>query len=91
VTQDIDIVLPSDRIDDFLKGAAVSGFDVLTQSAGLWRKLRHRETAIDVDIRPEGGRPGTVRRAAPTTIPHPRSMGAEPGILNTFRCRRWWN
>jgi len=29
VTQDVDIVLPSDRVDDFLKAAPVSGFDVL--------------------------------------------------------------
>lgn len=82
VTQDIDIALPNDRIDDFLQAASVSGFDTLVQPAGLWPKLRHRETSIDVDVLPEGGRPGTAARPAPTTIPHPKSMGAVRGKLN---------
>src|SRR4051812_8588944 len=30
VTQDIDVAVPSDKLDDFLKTAAVSGFEVLT-------------------------------------------------------------
>jgi hypothetical protein len=82
VTQDIDIALPADRVDDFLKAAAVSGFEVLVQSEGRWPKLRHRETAIDVDILPEGGRPGVAARLAPTTIPHPKSMGGIRGRLS---------
>ncbi len=81
VTQDIDIVLPSDRIDDFLQTASVSGFDVLDLPEGRWPKLTHRETKIDVDILPEGGRPGTPPNFAPTTIPHPKAMGANVGGL----------
>ncbi len=81
VTQDIDIALPSDRIEDFLRAAAVSGFDVLTPPEGRWPKLCHRETGIEVDVLPEGGRPGTASRPAPTTIPHPKSMGAVRGTL----------
>lgn len=81
VTQDIDIALPSTRVDDFLHAASVSGFDVLAQPEGRWPKLRHRETAIEVDVLPEGGRPGTASRPAPTTIPHPKSMGAVRGML----------
>jgi hypothetical protein len=81
VTQDIDIALPQARIDDFLRTAAVSGFDVLAQPAGRWPKLQHRETGIDVDILPEGGRPGTASHPAPTTIPHPTAMGAVEGQL----------
>ncbi len=81
VTQDIDIVLPSDRIRDFLQAASVSGFDVLDQPEGHWPKLTHRETKIDVDILPEGGRPGTSSHLAPTTIPHPKLMGASAGVL----------
>ena len=75
VTQDIDIAIPSDRIDDFIQAAAVSGFERLNQPEGRWPKLQHRETGIEVDILPEGGRPGTVSRPAPTTIPHPKTMG----------------
>jgi hypothetical protein len=81
VTQDVDIVLPGDRLDDFLRTASVSGFDVLVQPEGRWPKLLHRETGIDVDILPEGGRPGVASRPAPTTVPHPRSMGGVRGAL----------
>ncbi len=81
VTQDIDIALPQARIDEFLRTATVSGFDVLAQPAGRWPKLQHRETGIDIDILPEGGRPGTTNRPAPTTIPHPTAMGAAQGKL----------
>ena len=41
----------------------------------------HRETKIDVDILPEGARPGTPSAPAPTTIPHPKTMGASAGGL----------
>jgi hypothetical protein len=81
VTQDIDIALASDRVDDFLRAASVSGFDVFTQPEGRWPKLCHRETGIEVDVLPEGGRPGSASRLAPTTIPHPQSMGAIRGNL----------
>lgn len=81
VTQDIDIVLPSDRVDEFLHAAAVTGFERTTQPEGRWPKLLHRETGVEVDILPEGGRPGTASRPAPTTIPDPRTMGAVRGSL----------
>jgi hypothetical protein len=76
MTQDIDIVLPADRIEEFLRVAAVSGFEVLPQPAGRWPKVRHQETHVKVDILPEGARPGTAAKPAPTTIPHPSRMGA---------------
>ncbi|HLN26622.1 MAG TPA: hypothetical protein VK395_02690 [Gemmataceae bacterium] len=76
MTQDIDIVLPSARIEEFLRVAAVSGFEVFVQPEGRWPKLLHKETHIKVDILPEGGRPGTANKLAPTTIPHPKSLGA---------------
>jgi hypothetical protein len=81
ITQDIDIALPTSRVADFLQAAAVSGFEVHTQPEGRWPKLTHRETGIEVDILPEGGRPGTAARPAPTTIPHPEKMGAVRGVL----------
>jgi len=81
VTQDVDIALPKASVDDFLQAASVSGFETLPQPEGRWPKLQHRETGIEVDLLPEGGRPGTVSRPAPTTIPHPKSMGAIRGIL----------
>ncbi len=81
VTQDVDIVLPKASVDEFLRAASVSGFELLAQTEGRWPKLTHRDTGIEVDVMPEGGRPGTVSRPAPTTIPHPKSMGAIRGIL----------
>lgn len=76
VTRDIDIVLPAAKVDEFLRVASVSGFQVLPVPPGRWPKLLHRETEVDVDILPEGERPGTPTRPAPTTIPHPSRIGA---------------
>ena len=81
VTQDVDIALPKTKVDEFLRAASVSGFEVLKQPEESWPKLLHRETGIEVDILPEGGRPGTASRPAPTTIPHPKQMGAARGVL----------
>src|SRR2546428_1581593 len=36
MTQDVDIVLAADRIEEFLRAAAVSGFEVPSQPAGRW-------------------------------------------------------
>ena len=76
VTQVIDIVLAQDHLPEFLRLAPLSGFDVLPQPEGRWPKLRHKATDMEVDILPEGGRPGTTARPAPTLISHPRVLGA---------------
>jgi len=68
VTEDIDIVLPAERIEEFMRLAGVSGFEVLPQPEGRWPKARHKDTDIKVDILPENARPGTAARLAPTTI-----------------------
>jgi hypothetical protein len=81
MTQDIDIALAKGRVDAFLQGAAVSGFEVLPQPPGRWPKLCHKETGVQIDIRPEGERPGTPNKLAPTTIPDPRVMGASGFLL----------
>jgi hypothetical protein len=81
VTQDVDIALPKTHVEQFVQAASVSGFEVMNQPEGRWPKLLHRETSIEVDILPEGGRPGTAARPAPTTIPHPQTMGGVRGIL----------
>jgi hypothetical protein len=76
MTQGVDIVLPADRIDEFVRAAGSSGFEVLPNVEGHWPKVRHKDTDINVDILPEGGRPGSLDRPAPTTIPHPSALGA---------------
>jgi hypothetical protein len=81
VTQDVDIVVPAGVIDELLRVAAVGGFEVFPARAGLWPKLRHKESDVNVDILPEGATPGTPSRPAPTTIPHPSRFGAQVGSL----------
>jgi hypothetical protein len=81
VTQDLDIVLPAQRIDEVLHAAAVSGFEILPRQPGRWPKMQHKDTGIQVGILPEGARPGTASRPAPTTIPHPVAMGAHGPML----------
>ena len=81
ITRDVDIVVPVDRLDALLVAAAVSGFEVLVVAPGVWPKLRHKETGVDVDILPEDAVPGTPSRPAPTRIPHPAKLGAEEGRL----------
>ena len=76
VTQDVDVVLAADALQEFLRVASISGFDLLPRQPGRWPKLVHKDTGIEVDILPEGERPGTPNRPAPTTIPHPARMGA---------------
>ena len=82
VTQDVDVVVPQDKVAEFVRLATVSGFDAIEVPSGNWPKLTHRDTGIEVDILPEGGRPGTGNHPAPTTISHPRLMGAQKGRLS---------
>jgi hypothetical protein len=65
VTQDVDIVLPADALTEFLRAAAVSGFDVLPRQPGRSLKFMHRDTGVQVDILREGERPGTPTRPSP--------------------------
>jgi hypothetical protein len=81
VTQDLDVVLPADRVEDFLKVAAVSGFEILSSVLGRWPKMTHNDTGVQVDILPEGARPGSPSKLAPTTIPHPSRLGAAGASL----------
>src|SRR3990167_3308983 len=53
VTQDVDIVVPAGLIGELLRTAAVNGFEVLPVRAGIWPKLRHKESDVRVDIRSE--------------------------------------
>jgi hypothetical protein len=85
LTQDIDIVLAADRVEEFLRAAAVAGFEVLPQPPGRWPKLLHKDTQVKVDILPEGARPGTASRPAPTTIGHPANLGAHGPVLRYIR------
>lgn len=82
VTQDLDIVIPASQVNDLLRGAAVSGFEILSPPAGRWPKIRHKESDVEVDLLPEGATPGVAAHPAPTTIAHPARLGARPGRLS---------
>lgn len=82
VTQDIDIVLSRDSLAEFLRVASVAGFDVLVDEPGRWPKLRHRESDVQIDVLPEGERPGVPPALAPTTIPSPTELGAAGSSLS---------
>src|SRR5687767_11623243 len=81
VTQDVDIVVAADHVDALLRAAAVAGFQVLARQPGRWPKIVHKETGITVDLLPEGERPGTPSRPAPTALPHPARVGATGAML----------
>jgi hypothetical protein len=59
----------------------VAGFQVLPRPEGRWPKVRHKDTNIQVDILPEGARPGTPAHPAPTTIGPPTALGAAGSAL----------
>ena len=82
VTQDVDIVIPAVSQEVVLRVAPKFGFDVLPVREGMWPKLTHRETAIDVDLMPEAGIPGTPTRPGPVPIRHPSVYGAKAGELS---------
>ncbi len=81
VTQDVDIILPADHVPEFLQVASVSGFQVLPTLPHGWPKMLHKETGVQVDILPEGERPGVPPEYAPTTIPSPAKLGARGASL----------
>lgn len=81
VTQDVDVVLPADRVDEFIRAASVAGFEPLPRQRGRLPKLTHKDTGVQVDILPEGERPGTPSKPAPTTLPHPSALGASGNQL----------
>jgi hypothetical protein len=85
ITQDVDIALAAERIDDFLRAATVAGFDLLPIKPGRWPKMIHKDTGVQVDILPEGACPGTEAKPAPTRIPHPSTMGANGNALRYMR------
>jgi len=82
VTQDVDIVIPAVSQEVVLRVAPLFGFDVLPVREGMWPKLTHRETAIDVDLMPEAGIPGTTTRPGPVPIRHPSVYGGQAGELS---------
>lgn len=85
VTQDVDVAIAANRVDEFLRVASESGFQILPVPEGRWPKLVHRDTGIEVDLLAEGAQPGSADRPAPTRIPAPSLMGAAGPVLTYIR------
>ncbi len=81
VTQDVDIVVPKDKLEELRSVANICGFDFFQPPEGRWPKLVHRQTQIDVDLLPEMGVPGTPSHPAPIAIKHPAAYDAIQGRL----------
>ena len=81
VTQDVDIVVPKDKLEELRSVANICGFDFFQPPEGRWPKLVHRQTQIDVDLLPESGVPGTQSHPAPIAIKHPSCYDAVQGRL----------
>lgn len=81
VTEDVDIVVESEKITGLREFASVFGFQFLEPPAGRGPKLIHTATSIDVDLLPESGVPGTANRPAPVAIRHPDQYQAVAGSL----------
>lgn len=71
VTQDVDIVIARDKVQDLQQRAELCGFSVVPIQPGRWPKLHHRETGIEVDFLPEAELPGTPTRPGLIPIGHP--------------------
>ncbi len=76
VTQDVDVVVPEDKVEEIRQAAMHCGFRFFEAPQGRWPKLMHLETQIDVDLLPEHGIPGTPLRPAPIAIAHPQTYEA---------------
>ncbi len=81
VTQDVNIVIPANCQLELLRLAPICGFEIVDVRSGIWPKLIHRETKIDVDLMPEASVLRTAAKPAPVPIRHPELYGAVDGEL----------
>jgi hypothetical protein len=80
-TVDIDIVVPKDKLDDFLVLAAQQGLIVARQSPSGWHAIEYHDPDGNVEIQvvPEGGRSPRDPAHAPPT-PSPQQLGVSHGL-----------
>lgn len=74
-TQDIDIVVARNQLDDLVKVASRYGFKVKWEAKTGWHTLMHDD--VEINVVPEGGK---ARNTAPTTIPSPATLGVAQGL-----------
>ncbi|MCY2974563.1 MAG: hypothetical protein NTW52_07830 [Planctomycetota bacterium] len=81
VTHDLDIVISHEHEEPLVRLSSMFGFRPLGVHEGNWPKLEHKETGIEVDLMPEGRRPGLASNLGPTPIRHPREYASSDGLL----------
>jgi hypothetical protein len=74
-TDDIDVVVGKDDLDQFLMYAPQFGFKVAWRSKTGWHTLEHGD--VEINVVPEGGK---AKNTSPTTIPGPGQLGVEEGL-----------
>jgi hypothetical protein len=77
----IDIVVPKDKLADFLAAAAREGLTIVRQSPSGWHALEYHdaEGAVEIEVVPEGGRSPRDPPHAPPT-PSPQQLGVSQGL-----------
>lgn len=74
-TQDIDVAIGREHLDDFLRVSPRFGFKVAWEAKSGWHTLTHGD--VEINVVPEGGK---ARNTAPTTIPSPAQLGVVRGL-----------
>lgn len=74
-TQDIDIAVSQNRLEQLLQSAPQYGFKVAWKAPSGWHTLTHDD--VEINVVPEGGK---ARNTAPTTIPGPAQLGVPQGL-----------
>ena len=82
-TQDIDIAIAREQLNDFVRHAKSYGFTLAWESKLGWHTLMHDD--VEINVVPEGGK---ARDSSPTTIPSPVEMGVVVG-LDYARLESW--
>jgi hypothetical protein len=80
-TTDIDIVVPQNKLADFVAAASRAGLTVSRQSPSGWHAMEYHDPDGDVEIEvvPEGGRSPRDPPYAPPT-PSPQQLGVSQGL-----------
>src|SRR5688572_9684070 len=80
-TTDIDIVVPKDKLADFLAVAVREGLTVARTSPSGWHalELHDPEGVVQIEVVPEGGRSPRDPPHAPPT-PSPQQLGVTQGL-----------
>lgn len=80
-TTDIDIVVPQDKLVEFLAATVRQGLTIARQSPSGWHALEFHDPdgTVEIEVVPEGGRSPRDPPHAPPT-PSPQELGVAQGL-----------